>query len=139
MKKDRGPSIDLDVDTDWLVDIYSGRPDAIRVLEGLHSIGLAVSIISHGELFEGTFGFSDADERLTRVYALLSRFETLQLTDPIMEIFGRTRSHLRQSGQMIADLDLLIAATAVSHDLTLSTRNVRHFRRVPDLELYSSN
>ncbi len=126
------------VDTDWLIDVYSGRPDAMRVLVRLHSLGLAVSIISHGELFDGTFGFLDADERLTRVYALLSRFDTLQLTDPVMEIFGRTRSHLRRSRQMIADLDLLIAATAVSHDLTLLTRNVRHFRRVPDLQLYSS-
>lgn len=124
------------IDTDWLVDVYSGRRDAMHVLEGLHSLGLAVSIISHGELFEGTFGFSDADERLIRVYALLSQFETLQLTDPIMEIFGRTRSQLRRSGQMIADLDLLIAATAVFHDLTLLTRNVRHFGRISNLQIY---
>jgi tRNA(fMet)-specific endonuclease VapC len=126
------------IDTDWLVDAYIGRPGPVYVLEELRSQGLGVSIISHGELFEGTFGFPDAAERLNRVYALLSRFETLPLTDPIMEIFGHTRSHLRRSGQMIADLDLLIAATAVSYDLTLLTRNVRHFRRVPNLQIHAS-
>ena len=52
-----------------------------------------------------------------------------------MEIFGQTRSELRRRGQLIPDLDLLIAATAVHHELILMTRNVRHFARVPDLVL----
>jgi predicted nucleic acid-binding protein len=33
-------------------------------------------------------------------------------------------------------MDLLIAATALDHDLTLVTRNRRHFERIPDLTLY---
>jgi len=37
---------------------------------------------------------------------------------------------------MVQDPDLLIAATALTHGLTLVTRNVRHFQRVPDLDLY---
>src|SRR3954471_21882479 len=89
-----------------------------------------VSIISHGELFEGVFDVPDSATRLEELHHFLNQFETLPLTDPIMETFGRTRSHLRRSGQMIADLDLLIAATAVSH-LALLTRNIRHFGRVP--------
>jgi tRNA(fMet)-specific endonuclease VapC len=55
-----------------------------------------------------------------------------------MEVFARTRADLRRSGQLIADLDLLIAATALHHDLTLLTRNVRHFARIPGLRLYQS-
>ena len=127
------------IDTDWLVDVYSGRPGPVRVLEELHSQGLCVGNISYGELCEGTFGFSDSAERLARVYSLLKRFETLPLTDSIMETLGLTRSHLRSTGQMIPDLDLLIAATAVSHDLTLLTRNVRHFGRIRDLHIYPAN
>ena len=33
-------------------------------------------------------------------------------------------------GQIIADFDILIAATALHHDLTLLTRNTRHFDRI---------
>jgi predicted nucleic acid-binding protein len=33
-------------------------------------------------------------------------------------------------------LDLLIAATALDADLTLVTRNVRHFERIAELKLY---
>ena len=42
----------------------------------------------------------------------------------------------RRQGQLIPDLDLLIAATALHHDLTLLTRNIRHFNRIPELRLY---
>ncbi len=38
----------------------------------------------------------------------------------------------------LIDADLLIAATALEHDLTLMTQNLRHFNRIPDLKLYQS-
>jgi predicted nucleic acid-binding protein len=56
-----------------------------------------------------------------------------------MEIFGRTRSELRRAGWLIPDLDLLIAATAVHHDLVLMTRSVRHFARIPELRLFQAD
>jgi predicted nucleic acid-binding protein len=41
---------------------------------------------------------------------------------------------------LLADLyaapDLLIAATALRYELTLVTRNLRHFQRVPGLRIY---
>jgi tRNA(fMet)-specific endonuclease VapC len=52
-----------------------------------------------------------------------------------MERFGHTRSQLRRAGRLIPDLDLLIAATAVHHDLTLMTPNLRHFARIPELRI----
>lgn len=61
----------------------------------------------------------------------------LLLDDAIMERFARIRSDLRARGQLIPDLDLAIAATALEHDLTLLTRNARHFSRIPNLRLSS--
>jgi predicted nucleic acid-binding protein len=34
-------------------------------------------------------------------------------------------------------LDLLIGVTAVVHNLTIMTRNVRHFGRIPGLVMYT--
>jgi predicted nucleic acid-binding protein len=60
----------------------------------------------------------------------------LALDRDIMTRFARIRGDLRRQGQSIGDLDLLIAATAIHHDLTLVTRNVRHYARIPDLKLH---
>jgi tRNA(fMet)-specific endonuclease VapC len=53
-----------------------------------------------------------------------------------MELFAKTRSDLRRQRNLIPDMDLLIGATAVYHDRVLMTRNIRHFARIPNLELY---
>ncbi len=124
------------VDTNWVIDAYIGTPASVQVLNHLSDDGLGVSIISSGELFEGAFGFPDPQARLAQFRVLLNRFTTGPLSDPIMEDFARTRAQLRRSGQLIPEMDLLIAATALSHDLTLVTRNFRHFERIPNLTLY---
>ncbi len=48
---------------------------------------------------------------------------------------GRIKAELKQSGKLINDSDLFIAATAISHDLVLVTNNLRHFERIPFLRL----
>ncbi len=125
------------VDSDYLIDAFAGIPAALRTLERLGEAGpAAVSIVSHGELFEGAFGAPDPAARLRDLRVLLEGFVTLPLTDPVMEEFGRLRASLRRRGLLIPDLDLLIAATTLTRDLTLVTRNRRHFERIPDLKLY---
>ncbi len=52
-------------------------------------------------------------------------------------IFGRERGQLRRAGQIIGDMDLLIAATALQHNLTLLTNNRRHFERIEGLRIES--
>lgn len=42
---------------------------------------------------------------------------------------------LRSTGTLIAETDLLIAATALRHQATLVTRNTRHFERISGLSL----
>jgi len=105
-------------------------------LAQLRGEGLAVSIISYGELFEGAIGAPDPTVELARFRRFLARLILLPLDDAIMERFARIRADLRHQGQLIPDLDLLIAATAVHHELILLTRNVRHFARIPELTLY---
>ena len=123
------------LDSDWLIDALVGVPSTLANIDelGRHLVG--VSIVSHGELLEGAYAHLDPASELVRYRVFLSRFPMLPLTGSIMERFGKLRYDLRRQGQLIPDLDLLIAATAIDHDLALATRNLRHFVRVPDLEI----
>jgi tRNA(fMet)-specific endonuclease VapC len=124
------------VDSDWLIDALASIPAAVEPLDRLSTAGLAISIISCGEIYEGAYLFPDPHLHLTMFRDFLTSFTTLGLTEDVMNVFARTRAQLRQQGNLIPDLDLLIAATALHHDLTLMTRNLRHFQRIPDLKLY---
>lgn len=124
------------IDTDWLIDVLLGVPAAVADVERLNGEGLAVSIVSYGELFEGALGAPDPRARFAQYRGFLERFRLIPLSDPVMERFAPTRKLLRESGRIIPDLDLLIGATAVHHDLTLLTRNLRHVGRIPDLKLH---
>jgi len=60
-------------------------------------------------------------------------------TQPIMQQFARIRGELRRTGKIIGDFDILIASTAIQHHLTLLTRNIRDYQRIPDLKLYQAS
>ncbi len=124
------------VDSDWIIDALAGVAVARTPLERLSQDGLAVSIVSFGEIYEGAYLFPNPETHLQTFRRFLAGFTVLGLTEATMAIFARTRAQLRQQGNLIPDLDLLIAATALHHDLALMTRNLRHFQRIPNLKLY---
>ena len=124
------------VDSDWLIDAIGGIPYAIHALDTLEGGKPAISIISNGELYDGAANAENPDLEIARIREFLATFAVIGLGDPTMEIFARVRANLRRRGQMISDFDILIASTALQYDLTLLTRNTRHFARIPNLRLY---
>ena len=124
------------LDSDWIIDALGNRPTAKEAITRHRADGIAVSIVALGELYDGAVRDQDPPERLTAIREYLTSFRVLSLSDEIMEVFARHRARLRQAGQRLPDLDLLIAATALVHDLTLMTRNRRHYERIPGLRLY---
>ncbi len=124
------------VDSDWLIDVRANIPSARETINRLSTDGIAASIITVGELYDGAIGSADSATALESLRRFLVTFPVLSLDDATMELFARIRVSLRRQGLLIPDLDLLIAATALSYNLTLLSRNRRHFQRIPDLKLY---
>jgi tRNA(fMet)-specific endonuclease VapC len=126
------------LDTDWVIDHLRGVERVSKRLEELAPQGLALSIVSLAELYEGVY-YSRNPPRSEEV---LKRFLNPELTvlgvdEEICQIFGKERGRLRQEGRSIGDLDLFIAATCRRHNLTLLTNNRRHFELVDGLTLIS--
>ena len=128
------------LDTDWIVDILNGQENAINTAMELAPAGLAISIITYGELYEGAAFAHNPAPALAGLRSFLKGKPILPLTQPLMERFARIRGSLpRPLRQQIGDLDILIAATCLEHNLTLITRNLKDFQKIPDLKLYQSN
>ena len=124
------------VDSDWLIDATGGKPAASNFLAQLSADGLAVSIIAVAEIYEGAFSVAHSEALLAAYRDFLSDYTILPLTDDTVARFARLRAALRRQGWLIPDMDILIAATALEADLTLVTRNFRHFERIAGLKLY---
>lgn len=127
------------IDSDMVVDWLKGKPQVIQLLSSLEDQGFAISIISYGEVYEGIYYGADQKRHMQGLRSFLKDVEVLPLTRPIMERFAQLRGQLRGAGNIIGDFDLLIASTAIHHNLTLVTRNIKHYQRVPELTLYQSS
>jgi len=50
-------------------------------------------------------------------------------------IFAKEKARLKKSGNIIADMDLMIASIAIENDCTLFSNNIKHFDRIKNLDL----
>jgi tRNA(fMet)-specific endonuclease VapC len=94
---------------------------------------LHVSSITVGELFTWTFRAQSSPKRLQALLDLLNDMTVFDVTTDVSRKFGELRAALLDAGQGTPDMDLLIAATALVHNLTLVTHNVQDFANLPGL------
>jgi tRNA(fMet)-specific endonuclease VapC len=65
-----------------------------------------------------------------------ARARVIALDDALVTRFAELRARLRQQGELIPDLDLIVGATALVHELTVLTLNVRHLGRIPGIHIH---
>jgi tRNA(fMet)-specific endonuclease VapC len=123
------------IDTHWIASYLNGRTEAVNLFASIEQEDLAISQVTYGEIYEGIYVGQDPQRYERAFREVLRAVDVFPLTQTIWRRFARLRGELRQQGQLIADLDLLIAATALQHDCLLLTRNRRHFERIPQLQL----
>lgn len=125
------------LDTGWVIRHLRGDRLYTETLLKIGSAAVALSILSLAELYEGVFRAHDPERAEQSLRALVSDKVVLPITEPVARIFGEQRAKLRRQNLLIGDIDLLIAATCLHHNLTLLTTNPRHFERVEGLLIVS--
>ena len=98
-----------------------------------YSGGLYISTVTLGELYTWAFRSKSSPKHLEGLIALLSDMSILDVDHDVAREFGEIRGQLLDRGQPVSGMDLLIAATALVHGLTVVTHNTRHFKNVPRL------
>ena len=125
------------IDTDWIIDHLNGIEKVKKKLEELAPEGLALSIVSLAELYEGVFYSRNPQKSERTLKEFLTGIPILGIEEAVCKIFGKERGRLRKEGKIIGDIDLLIASTCLRSNLTLLTNNVAHFERIKNLKIIS--
>ena len=126
------------VDSDWAINYLRGIRNYVQRIRSMTADGIGLSIISLAEIYEGVYRSTDPSASEAGLLSFLSLVEVLALDDETCRIFGQERGRLRARGALIGDMDILIGATALRHNLTLLTNNQRHFERIPNLPIISA-
>jgi len=87
------------------------------------------------ELFFGAMKSTRVAENLALLDELFADFTSVPFDDNAARRYGEIRSDLAMKGTPIGPNDLMIAAIASVHELTLVTHNTREFNRVTGLNL----
>ena len=124
------------LDTSWVINYLRGEERVVKKLLSLREEGLATSIITLAELYEGVFRSINPVLAEESLKDFLTGISILGIDEDVCKIFGRERASLRKLGKPIGDLDLLIASTCLRYDLTLLTDNTKEFDRLANLKIF---
>ena len=129
---------------DYTVSFLLDTDICSAFLKGDHRVGnrviqhggrLHVSAITAAELFTWALRSKSPPSRLQGLLELLDGVTLLPVDLAVLRRFGAIRANQLDRGSVSPQMDLLIAATALSYGLTLVTHNIGDFVHVPDLEM----
>ena len=122
------------LDTDICSYILKEKPASVREkFQQVNSESLHVSVITCAELLYGVRRSASAVINESVVLDFLSRLTVLHWTMDAASSYGSLRVALESKGDVIGNMDMLIAAHALSVKFTVVTNNLPHFSKVPGL------
>lgn len=128
-------------DTDTLSHLHAGNQNVIRAIRQLGNEEITTTIVTKIEMLRGRIDYIikaqanddllNAQKRFDRTEELLSQVKIISITPDSVDRLAQlvNSSKLRKIGRA----DLIIASIALSHQATLVTRNLRHFKQIPGL------
>lgn len=124
------------LDTDICIYILNERDDHLMErFRSVRPIDVAVSAVTLAELDYGAARSKRPEKNRERVRALLFPLTILAFDEAAAGVYGDLRAATTKKGRTVGAMDLLIAATAKAHGLTIVTNNVKEFRRFKGLKV----
>jgi len=125
------------VDSDWVIHYLHGQSEVVSKLQELQKRGLALSLISIAELYEGVYYSRDPEGNERHLQDFFRGVSVLGIDEETCKIFGRQRGRLRAKKKVIGDFDLMIGSSALRYNLTLLSNNRKHFELIEGLRMES--
>jgi len=130
------------LDSSVLVEANRGRAGVAPLLRQwaaqVGNVELALCSVTVAELAHGIHR-ADTPERRSRRRVFLDDLKAAVVVHPITvdtaELVGRINAECSRHGDVVPLDDLLIGCCALELGYAVATRNDRHFRKIPGLEL----
>jgi tRNA(fMet)-specific endonuclease VapC len=122
------------LDTDTISLVVKRNPGIIKKLKTHEDDEILVSSITYAEV---TYGLEKkASAKLTEeVNIILGKLLVKDFDINSAECYGKIRYTLEKSGTPLDNMDILIAASAMSLGAILITHNIKHFSKIRDLKV----
>lgn len=124
------------LDTNLLSEVLKKRPSpaVLSRLDEIENDALSTSAVCVMELRFGAARHPDGERLWRRIREeLLARVLILPIDGPVAVRAGDLLARLESEGLRIGTEDALIAASGLVYEMTVVTRNLRHFERVPGI------
>ena len=124
------------LDTNICIYIINEKPEKVlKKIEQYPVHEFGISSITHAEL---QYGVNKSKNKNTNQDALDEFLLPLTILPfhgkRLVACYGEIRVLLESTGRTIGPLDMLIAAHALSLDLTIISNNIKKFERIPNLK-----
>ena len=124
----------LDTST-WILFLKGANINLLQKMEAVAPEEVATCSVVKAELWYGALKYGNPERRRTTVSELLEPYRSLPFDENSIDAYAAIRHDLDQRGLNIGPNDLMIAAIARAHSLTLVSTNTREFSRVADLQV----
>jgi predicted nucleic acid-binding protein len=126
------------LDSNVVIPFLARDPATVPLVEHFALDGVAMSIVTYMEAYQGTLRGPDSVLAQARFEEILPEIPVLPFSLATAQGCARLREDLKSRGRRVRDraLDLVIAATAIEYDLQLVSRNRADFADIPQLTLY---
>lgn len=127
------------VDSNIVIAVFNDEPRGLEVFRRIAQHPCSMSVITYMEIMEGILRFPPTPLTEQLFSEFLQDYDVLPVTQLVAHRCASIRTELRREGKRVRQraLDLLIAATAIEHNLTLVTRNQADYADIPGLSLFN--
>lgn len=125
------------LDTDILIEYLRGNKEIVAKLTNFYNngFGLFTTFVNICELYKGVYLSKNKDKEEADIDILLYTVKPIEMDQHSCIFFGKEWNRLQKTGKQTQLLDLIIASVAVINNLTLITRNKKHYENIDSLKV----
>lgn len=128
------------LDSDVIIDHLNNKSDYLSSIVSISKEDLFTSIINWSEIMYGIRKLKDPIKTTKQFtnFIIELNIKIFELDLKVSDKFIDLKIDLEKKGTRLEDFDLIIGATAIINNLVLVTRNTKHFKRIPKIQIYSN-